>query len=62
MEWLRGQGGDGLARDLEGHVRKEYSTLDWIMRGLLERAGWRVEAVHTAPDGAIKTYFCVKGA
>ena len=62
MEWLRAKGGDGLARDLEGHVRKEYSTIDWIMRGLLERAGWGVEAVHTAPDGAIRTYFCVKKA
>lgn len=25
-----------------GHVAKEFSTLDWIMEGLLERAGFRI--------------------
>lgn len=59
--WLRARGGDELAHDLEGHSRKEFSTLDWIQRGLLERSGWHAEAVHVAPDGVIRTYFCVKG-
>jgi len=60
MEWLRARGGDALAADLAPHARKEFSTLHWIMAGLLERAGWAVEAVHTAPDGVIRTYFCTK--
>ena len=59
--WLRAKGGEKLARDLEGHSRKEFSTLDWIMRGLLARAGWRIGRDWTAADGGVRTYFCVKG-
>ena len=25
------------------HVRKEYSTMDWIMQGMIERAGFEIE-------------------
>jgi ubiquinone/menaquinone biosynthesis C-methylase UbiE len=27
----------------ETHIRQEYSTLDWVMEGLLRRAGFRIE-------------------
>lgn len=60
--WLLERGGEELARDLAPHARKEFSTLHWIMKGLLERAGFGVEAVHTAGDGAIRTYFARKRA
>ena len=28
-----------------GHIAKEYSTLDWIMEGLLTRAGFAIRRV-----------------
>lgn len=37
--------GPELAAHITSHVRKEYSTLDWIMQGMIERAGFRIEAV-----------------
>lgn len=52
-------GGDFLRKDAEGHFREEFSTYDWVMRGLLERSGFRVqdEAFY---DGVIAEYLCVK--
>ncbi len=41
------------------HVAREYSTLDWIMEGLLERAGFQVLAVERAPASFID-YHCRK--
>src|SRR5690606_21739758 len=35
-------GGDFLREDAEGHFREESSTFDWIMHGLLIRAGFEV--------------------
>ena len=41
------------------HVREEYSTMDWIMEGLLRRAGFTV--VETAcDDGFMARYLCRK--
>ncbi|KAF0093144.1 MAG: methylase [Puniceicoccaceae bacterium 5H] len=52
-------GGDFLRDDAEGHFRDEFSTYDWIMEGLLERAGFRVEAVDYR-GGVMGTYWCVR--
>jgi putative AdoMet-dependent methyltransferase len=49
---------DGQA-ELETHVRQEYSTCDWIMRGMLERAGFQVDEA-TCPDEFFATYLCTK--
>lgn len=36
-------GGEGFTRaDFEVHVREEFSTHDWIMEGMLERAGFDI--------------------
>lgn len=43
----------------QDHIRQEYSTYDWIMEGLLPRAGFAIkdkQIVH----GVIGTYHCVK--
>lgn len=37
----------GMREAVTGHVRKEHSTLDWIMEGLLVRAGFRIERIVT---------------
>jgi putative AdoMet-dependent methyltransferase len=37
--------GEGFTRaDFEAHVREEFSTYAWILEGLIERAGFTVEA------------------
>jgi putative AdoMet-dependent methyltransferase len=43
------------------HVAKEYSTLDWIMEGLLQRAGFEVLSSETAPASFI-IYHCRRAA
>lgn len=37
-------GGDFLKTDAEGHFRQEHSTYDWILDGLLARAGFKIAA------------------
>lgn len=54
-------GGEFLRDDAEGHFREEYSTYDWVMRGLLERAGFQI-VQEDIPDGVIGFYLCRKTA
>jgi ubiquinone/menaquinone biosynthesis C-methylase UbiE len=50
--------GDEIAEETEIHIREEFSTLDWIMEGLLKSAGFCIESVEC--DGFITAYFCKK--
>lgn len=43
----------------ETHVREEYSTCDWIMEGLLERAGFNIQTANYR-DGFLASYLCTK--
>ena len=43
------------------HVAKEYSTLDWIMEGLLQRAGFEIVSVEPAPASFL-VYHCRRAA
>ena len=52
-------GGDFLKEDAEEHFRDEYSTYDWVIEGLLERADFQIETKN-AYDGIIATYLCRK--
>lgn len=52
-------GGEKVARDTAITLRDEHPTLDWIMQGLLEKAGFTVVSAETAPP-FIVTYLCVK--
>ena len=52
-------GGDFLRKDAEEHFRMEYSTYDWIMNGLLSRAGFKIES-KTMDAGVIGQYLCTK--
>ncbi|MGE4194564.1 MAG: class I SAM-dependent methyltransferase [Pseudodesulfovibrio sp.] len=58
---------DGLARDhgqefadeTALHIREEYSTFDWVITGMLERAGFKILEADTA--SALTTeYLCAK--
>jgi len=42
--------GDRPARDLEVHIKDEYSTLDWIMEGLLQKAGFSIKKNNTGKN------------
>jgi ubiquinone/menaquinone biosynthesis C-methylase UbiE len=53
------RGGDFLREDAVGHFRDENSTYEWVMDGLLERAGFSIEAKEYL-GGVIGTYFCRK--
>ena len=42
------------------HIRKEYSTMDWIMRGMIERAGFEITRLDH-DHGFLGLYLCTKG-
>ncbi len=51
--------GPEIRKDIENHVRNEYSTYGWIMEGLFERAGFAI-AEKAILDGVIGRYLCRK--
>lgn len=59
IEKLAETGGDLLKEDAETHFREEFSTYDWIMDGLLSRAGFIIEEKEIT-DGLMATYVCQK--
>lgn len=48
----------GSKSNFIGHIRQEYSTLDWIMTGLLERAGFRIMEVMSGEPDWVNVYHC----
>jgi putative AdoMet-dependent methyltransferase len=56
---LKKTAGEKIANETEIHIREEFSTLDWIMEGLLKKAGFRIEETKYF-DGFIATYVCKK--
>ncbi len=58
--WVRSiteQSGPELAAEAKIHIRDEYSTYDWVMEGLLERAGFKIESAEYS-EGFQATYVC----
>lgn len=51
--------GPEFAKRIEAHIKNEYSTLDWIMKGMIERAGFKVERAEHK-DGFVGLYLCTK--
>ncbi|GBE06380.1 MAG TPA: hypothetical protein ENG95_07010 [Nitrospirae bacterium] len=61
-EWIRNVEnihGKELAEDGKKHFREEYSTYRWIMEGLLERAGFKIES-KTHYENIMANYICTK--
>lgn len=51
--------GPQFARSILSHVKNEYSTTDWIMKGMIERAGFEInKAKHS--HGFLALYLCTK--
>ena len=48
---------ESTQKGASGHIAREYSTLDWIMEGLLERAGFKVVQI-AAGDHSFVRYLC----
>ena len=57
VESIRQSAGSELAAEAEVHIREEHSTYDWVMEGILERAGFSIENADYA-DGFRATYVC----
>lgn len=48
--------GDAIAGELERHIAEEFSTFDWIVEGMIRRAGLRIEAADYR--GGLACYLC----
>ncbi len=59
IEFFRNAAGDEMAVDAETAVREEYSTLGWIMEGLIERAGFNIDKKEYF-EGFMAVYECTK--
>jgi peptidoglycan/xylan/chitin deacetylase (PgdA/CDA1 family) len=60
IEALGKAGGRRLREDIERHFKYEFSTYDWVMDGLLSRAGFTVISRHME-GGVLGTYLCTRG-
>jgi ubiquinone/menaquinone biosynthesis C-methylase UbiE len=55
---LKKSAGNKVAEETEIHIKDEFSTLDWIMEGLLKTAGFQIENIQY--DGFMASYLCKK--
>lgn len=51
--------GEELALDTKIAIRDEFSTCDWIMEGLIKRAGFTIDTMNYQ-DGFLAVYVCTK--
>ena len=56
---MAAKGGAQVGESVRGHVRREFSTFAWIMEGLLERAGFRIDSAEST-GGVLANYYCTK--
>jgi putative AdoMet-dependent methyltransferase len=54
---LKEKAGAEFAAEVDTHIRDEHSTYDWIMEGLLTRAGFRIDQAEYG-GGFGATYLC----
>jgi len=55
----RTKGDHEFVGSIVSHVKNEYSTMDWIMQGMMERAGFQTEKVKHS-RGFFSLYLCRK--
>jgi putative AdoMet-dependent methyltransferase len=51
--------GPEFGAQVETHIRDEYSTYDWVMEGMLTRAGFHIDGARYS-EGANATYLCTR--
>lgn len=59
IQSMTGRMGDQMKTELETHFRQEFSTFDWVMEGLLQKAGFQIEKADYM-EGFLATYLCKK--
>jgi len=59
IDGIKKAAGDEMAVDSETAAREEYSTLGWIMEGLLDGAGFHIDKIEYS-EGFMATYLCTK--
>jgi hypothetical protein len=57
MRTIEQQAGWQMAQEAVVHVKEEYSTCDWIMEGLLDKAGFSLDKVDYQDD-MTAAYLC----
>ncbi len=50
---------EDFVEECKTHIKEEYSTFDWILRGMIERAGFSIERVEQ-DDNLADEYLCKK--
>lgn len=61
-DWVAGMeehAGESMADETVIHVRDEFSTWEWIMKGMLERAGFRIDSSFETMKH-MRAYICSK--
>jgi putative AdoMet-dependent methyltransferase len=58
VDAVREKGGDSAAQRTIDHIQKEYSTFDWVLEGMLQRAGFTV--LKKNAEGFLTSYLCGK--
>jgi len=59
VAWFDAQVNASFASDVETSFSDEFGTFDWIMEGMLARAGFVIEQAQY-PDVTLARYFCTK--
>lgn len=59
IDMVRNDAGEEFACDFETATREEYTTLDWIMEGLLRKAGFYIDKAEYS-EGFMAVYVCTK--
>jgi len=59
LDRLGSTAGPRAAQQVQAHIRSEYSTLDWIMEGMLKCAGFKINKVDYY-NGIFAQYLCTK--
>jgi ubiquinone/menaquinone biosynthesis C-methylase UbiE len=61
--WIAGAvslGGENLGQSIRDHIKKEFSTFDWVMEGLLRSAGFSLVNVVYQDERTFAEYLCRK--
>jgi ubiquinone/menaquinone biosynthesis C-methylase UbiE len=58
IDELRSRAGDVVAQQTIQHIKTEFSTLDWILEGMIIRSGLRIVEKHCM--GFLSVYVCEK--
>ncbi|MDG5816814.1 class I SAM-dependent methyltransferase [Chitinispirillales bacterium ANBcel5] len=52
--------GDAFGAEVETHIRDEFSTFGWILEGMIEIAGFKVEKKRLSEDSFVSELLCRK--